>query len=198
MELKNFTEYLNSRENLFPEWEDQFKQSVTEFHIRKGGQLLYPGEVCKSLYFVKSGFFRIYERDGIAEKTIRFVGGNQFAVSIKNLLYQLTFNEGIICENDAIIFGVAFKDWLNLEKLSSKFSILTKKLLLDNILFLEKENEICRIGSTKMKYCFLAEQYPGIGNIVSQKNIASYLGVSPATLSNILKSLLKTEFILTQ
>lgn len=187
--FKDFIDFLQARSFLDQECEAALQARVKELVIYKGSNLLYPGDLCKYLYFVKSGFFRVYTSDGFEDKTIDFATSGQFITAIDGFFNQQIHNEGIICEEDAIVFRISFYDWLALEDFSPQFLNLSKKILQEHLLKINYEKNIYRISNATQKYIYLGKQYPGIANIVSQKHIANYLGITGPTLSNLLKEM---------
>lgn len=191
MHFKHFINHLSLRANLSSEHILAVQSRVKQLHINKGSQLLYPGDVCKHTYFVVSGFFRIYQTDGFEEETVDFSGPNQFVTSLHNFLNQKADNKGIICEEDAIVFKISYYDCLALEDLSAEFLLLNKQIMLEYIREIYDEKDIYRLSNATQKYLYLSTKYQGISNIVSQKHIASYLGITPPSLSALLKELLR-------
>lgn len=191
MNFKHFINHLSLRANLSAEHIEALQSRVKEIHLIKGQQVLYPGEVCKHTYFVVKGFFRVYQTDGFEEETIDFTGPDHFATSLFNFLHQKADNKGIICEEDAVVFKLNYYDWLALEDLSPEFLLLGKQIMLEYIKEIYEDKNIYRISNATQKYQYLSSKHQGIGNIISQKNIASYLGITPPTLSTLLKDLLR-------
>jgi CRP-like cAMP-binding protein len=191
MNFEYFINHLKSRINFDQACEDELRVRVKELSIIKGTNLLFPGEPCKYIYFIKSGFFRVYESDGFEDQTIDFGGPNHFITAINGFLTQQITNEGIICEAHAIVFRISYHDWLALEDLSPKFILLAKEILKEYLIQINHEKNIYRVSNAAQKYDYLSKHYPGIGNIVCQKYIASYLGITGPTLSNLLKEIFR-------
>ncbi len=191
MNFKYFIDYLKSKISFDQACEDELRFRVKELSIIKGTNLLFPGELCKYIYFIKSGFFRVYTSDGFEDRTIDFGSPNHFITAIDGFLTQQITNEGMICEENAIVFRISHYDWLALEDVSPKFIILAKEILKEYLLQINHEKNIYRISNAAQKYDYLVKHYPGIGNIVCQKHIASYLGITGPTLSNLLKEIFR-------
>ena len=191
MNFNYFVGQLQAKGNLDQNNIEELRARIKELSLVKGTNLLFPGELCKYLYFIKDGFFRIYTSDGFQDKTIDFAGPNRFATAIDGFFTQKISNEGIICEENSVVFRISYHDWLALEDLSPQFLNISKQLLLDYLLSINYEKNVYRISNATEKYKYLGKQYPGIANIVSQKHIASYLGITGPTLSNLLKDMLR-------
>lgn len=171
--------------------EKELWSRMREIEINKGTYLLHPGEVCKYLYIVKSGFFRVYTSDGFDETTTDFAGQGQIAVALHNFLVQKSAQEGIVCEADAIVYRLSYHDWMALQDLAPEFISLSNLILQKYLLLLHTQKDKYRTSNSAQKYQYLTQQYKGIANIVSQKHIASYLGITGPTLSTLLKDMLR-------
>lgn len=191
MECKYFIEYLQSLAPLDEECKAAITARVKEISVIKGTNLLYPGDLCKHVYFIKSGFFRVYTSDGFQDDTIDFATSDHFVTSIDGFFSQKPLNEGIICEESAIVYRLSYYDWLALEDFSPQFLYLSKRILQERLLRLHYEKNVYRLGNATDKYLYLCEKYPSITNIICQKHIASYLGITGPTLSNLLKQMLR-------
>lgn len=191
MNFHYFLSHLRARVNLDTNAEEELRVRVKELSVIKGTNLLFPKNVCKYIYFIKTGFFRVYTSDGFEDQTIDFACAGHFVTAIDSFFTQQITTEGIICEEDSIVFRISFYDWLALEDLSPQFLMLSKSLFQEYFIRLNQEKNVYRVSNAKDKYCYLCERYPRIANIVSQKNIASYLGITGPTLSNLLKDMLK-------
>jgi CRP-like cAMP-binding protein len=62
MSFNYFIDHLKLRANIDKECEHELRARVKELSIIKGTNILFPGELCKYIYFIKSGFFGLYKR----------------------------------------------------------------------------------------------------------------------------------------
>lgn len=171
-------------------WQQELKLRVKEISVEKGDLLLYPDDICKHVYFICSGFFRIFTTENETEETIDFASNNQFLTSVNSFFLQKNGKEGIICETEGILLKLNFHDMLALQELSPDFLRLSNLVLQQYFLLLNEQKNIFRTANATEKYLYLNQQYPGIANRVSHKHIASYLGIAAPTFSNLLKDLL--------
>jgi CRP-like cAMP-binding protein len=190
MKFNFFNEYLCHHFSVKDELGSALCSRMSEMEFKKGSQVLFPGEVCKHIYFINEGFFRSYRYMDGMEDTVGFSGPQQLLTSLKSFILQTKGEEGIICEKSASLLRISYYDWLALEDLSSEFLSLSNKILRESLLKYERERVLFRKATTIEKYNFLCSEFPGITNLVSQKHIASYLGISAPTMSGILKELL--------
>ncbi|WP_316847109.1 Crp/Fnr family transcriptional regulator [Pedobacter psychrodurus] len=190
MKFDFFNEYICHHLSMEEELGSALRSRMSEVEFKKGSQILFPGEVCKHIYFINEGFFRSYRYLEGIEETVGFSGTGQLLTSVKSFVLQTKGEEGIICEKSASLLRISYYDWLALEDLSSDFLMLSNKILRESLLKYDMERALFRKATTVEKYLFLCSEFPGITNLISQKHIASYLGVSAPTMSGILKELL--------
>jgi CRP-like cAMP-binding protein len=190
MNLTYFMNHLQSLVQLSPQWQTELKIRTKEVQTQKGNTLLYPNDICKHLYFIRSGFFRVYTTENETEETVDFASADHFITSLPSFFTQKNGKEGIVCEADGVLLQLNFYDILALQELSADFLRISNLVLQQYLLLLNQEKNVYRTANATEKYLYLCQQYPGIANIVSHKNIASYLGIAAPTFSNLLKELL--------
>jgi CRP-like cAMP-binding protein len=108
MSFKLFVNHLQGKINLDQTAIEELRVRVKELSIIKGANLLFPGELCKYLYFVSEGFFRIYTSDGFEDKTVAFACPNHFLTALEGFFTQKILNEGIVCEENAVVLRISY------------------------------------------------------------------------------------------
>ncbi|WP_316735764.1 Crp/Fnr family transcriptional regulator [Pedobacter aquatilis] len=169
----------------------QLQGRIQYRELQQGQHLLMPDEICKHIHFIVDGFFRIYHLDNGLEATIGFAGENQLFTLMKSFFQQKRRREGIICEVNAKVFSLSYHDLRGLEDASSDVIQLGKTVMEQHMIKLHKQVKAYRLGNATQKYLYLCSQFPKISHQVSQKHIASYLGITEQTMSLIRKSLLR-------
>ncbi|WP_245681370.1 Crp/Fnr family transcriptional regulator [Arcticibacter eurypsychrophilus] len=87
-------------------------QSITkDFSVKKGSYLLEQGAVCKYIYFLKSGFFRMFYVDlNVNEVNFRFTAADNFLVDYQSFLTQQPPRYYWQAMQDAEITAFAYAD----------------------------------------------------------------------------------------
>lgn len=191
MNLTYFMSHLQGRVQLNEQLQAELKNRCQLVEIQKGGVLLYPNEICKHVYFVCSGFFRLFSLDNEVDETIDFASTDDFLTCIDTFFSQKNGKEGIICERDGVLLKLNINDILALQDLSTDFLRLCNAILQEYLISINREKNVFRTANATKKYLYLCQRYPGISNLVSHKHIASYLGITQPTFSILLKSLLR-------
>jgi len=150
--------------------------------------LLQQGELCRKIYFVEAGSFRAYNltEEG-KEATVMFAIEDWWITdmhSFVNLKPALLSLEAL---EDSRILALSFESFEELLTKVPKFERFFR-ILFQNAYEREQLRALDSISlSTEERYLRFKIKYPQIVEKVSQKQIASYLGVTPEFLSTIKK-----------
>lgn len=161
-------------------------------HLRKRQYLLQEGDVCKFMSFIVKGSGRMYSvNEKGQEHIIRFAIENWWLGDYESYnfgtpsLYNIEVledSEVLMIEHDAIKELSAKIPAIDLmiTEIDKKGTVATQKRIHSSISL-----------SAEERYDNLVKSYPEFLNRFPQSMIASYLGISPETLSRIRKNLLK-------
>lgn len=156
-------------------------------HYKKGDILLRADQVSSETYFVLDGIVRQYYLvDGI-EKTSGFFVDEQWVVSINNINHQTPSNQYLECCIDCrLLVGNStkgedlYRRFPNLEYISRK---LMEKIFTEQ----QEKLEAFAISTPLIRYQNLLQSRPDLIQRIPQYQIASYIGVTPESLSRIRK-----------
>ncbi|HLK29220.1 MAG TPA: Crp/Fnr family transcriptional regulator [Puia sp.] len=183
--LKNIAKYidLNQEEIIF------FTSLITYKEIAKKKLILQEGQTCKYISYVHSGALRAYhiDKDG-KESTIMFAIADWWVTDMYCFLNEKPAMMHIEAIEDSIIFQLSKE---RLEKLYQKVPKFERffRILMQNAYTREQLRVIENLSLTaEERYDSFLNKYPHIAKTVSQKQIASYLGITPEFLSAIRNS----------
>lgn len=173
--------------------------SIVEYYPVKAFQkdefLLRQNERCKHTFFVDDGLLRQYSIDDKGkEHTISFAPENWF-VSDRESAY---FNQSSAyfiqaLENSKVVMiDENFIHMLS-EKIPS-FTDFNNKLLHNHIRHLQNRVNMLLSASAEERYLQFIDMYPDILLRVPQTMVASYLGITPESLSRVRKELARKNF----
>ncbi|WDF57217.1 Crp/Fnr family transcriptional regulator [Mucilaginibacter sp. KACC 22063] len=183
---ETFQRYIDSRVKLTEAEKEQVRSVAVIKKIRKRQYLLQEGDVWKYHAFVTVGCLRTYSVDekGI-EHIIGFSIENWWAGERESLLSgePTRFNIDAIEDSELVLFTNA-----NFEMLCQ--TIPTFRQMIDSILNKSFVTQQSRINATlsqtaEEKYVSFVKKYPDFALRIPQSMIASYLGMTPETLSRI-------------
>lgn len=149
------------------------------------------GEVQNTLYFMEKGITRGYFLD-INGKDVTdcfdFRCGT-IVVSFGELGSDSPSSTAIEIIEDGIFFCVSFSDVICLQKKYTEAVMFYNRLLFSAMKPHWELKRILNSCSAVQRYQWFLEAYPGLVRRVSDKHIASFLGMTPVTLSRLRRTL---------
>jgi CRP-like cAMP-binding protein len=178
----------NEKVLLSGEEKELIKKYLTVKKIRKRQYLLQDGDVCKSVAFVEKGALRLYHvsEDGI-EHIVQFALEGQFITDLYSFLTTepSTYNIDAIEDSELVLITKSASD--ELRKLSSKYQEYIFQLTSDAYVQLQRRLTCISSLTLEERYKDLTANYPDIIQRLPQRMIASYMGLTPETLSRVRK-----------
>jgi CRP-like cAMP-binding protein len=153
--------------------------------VKKGEHLLRPGERCRSSFWVQQGILRKYIVHEGYERTTEFFFADDLAVAFSSYCLQIPGEEGIEGLTDGIVLMTAFDDFQAIKK---QYPVLTALDLLMTeyyAMMIEERSTQFHHLDAKERYLRLLHLEPHILLEVPLTHIASYLGITLASLSRI-------------
>ncbi len=174
--------------------------SMCESHFRKINAeknkfLLSAGEVCRGTYFVEKGLLRMFSIDKNGKEHIIQFAPENWLISDRSSLY---FNE----KSNYYIEAVEDSELLLLEsdffvKLTENYPEAVEKndlLLQRHIRNLQNRLNSLLAETAEERYMAFIKMYPDLLLRVPQWMVASYLGITPESLSRVRKELARKNF----
>jgi CRP-like cAMP-binding protein len=161
--------------------------SLIMVHVKKKKNILSEGQVCKGIYFVESGYLRMFaHKDGLEINT-GFVFENDFATNLKSLRLAAPSDTTIQAGEDSILYVFEKGTLLGLYNESPEIGSFGRMLLEQLLMAQEEHANLFKIFTPAERYKYLQTNHPQLLQRVSLSQIASYLGVARETLSRIRK-----------
>jgi hypothetical protein len=161
---------------------DQLSETKT---VRKGEHLLRPGERCRSSFWVQQGILRKYTVHHGTERTTEFFFTDDLAVAFSSYCLQMPGEEGIEALTDGVVLVTGSEDFQALKK---RYPVLTElDLMMTEYYAMMVEDRSTQFHhlDAKERYLRLLKMEPHILLEVPLTHIASYLGITLASLSRI-------------
>lgn len=188
--LKNISRFIT----LDPDEEKYFTSLLKLKRLKKKHYLLQEGDVSHYEYFVNKGCLRTYYIDDKGlEHIIQFAIEDWWTGDMYSFLTQTPARYTIDALEDAELFCL---DKPSLEELYIKVPKFEKffRHLLQNAFIAVQRRIIESMSLTAdERYCRFIENYPLMEQRLPLKQIASYLGITPESLSRIRSSYNKIE-----
>ena len=186
--IQNISKHIS----LTPVEEVLFLSKTETKHYKAKTIILNAGDVCKYSYFVNSGLLRSFTiNDNIVEHVLSFACEGWWIGDMYSLLSQKPGNLFIEVLEDAEVVLLSKENqeqlYQEIPKLERFFRILTENSLVAN-----QERLMDNLSLTaEERYEKFCKRYPTLIQKVSQKQIASYIGVTPEFFSKMKSKMLK-------
>ncbi|QCX53870.1 Crp/Fnr family transcriptional regulator [Elizabethkingia sp. JS20170427COW] len=195
--MQNFNQYLQNQFGL----EEGTVSVCTELArmktLKKGEILVNSGEICKDFFFVEKGLLKQYFLDKNGKEHILYFAPENWLLGDRNSAYFNKPTEFIIEaieDTEVLILEVSF-----FVKLSLKFPEVAfdaDLLLHKHIRQLQKRVSQLLGATAEERYLDFITTYPNMMQRVPQWMIASYLGITPESLSRVRRELAKKNFLI--
>lgn len=189
-ELALLYKHIQRRVALTPDEREACEQFFLPRTIRKRQFLLQEGEVCRHIAFVTSGCLRAYTVDHKGEEHVI-----QFAIEdwwISDLHSYLTGTPGTytidaLQDSRVLLLEKDGRDRLleAVPRMEKFFRLLQEA----NYVATHRRIQETLSASAEERYLTFLATYPALAEKVPQQHIASYLGITPQSLSRIRKDL---------
>ena len=169
-----------------PEQIELFTARLKTVNLEKDEFLIKEGQVCRSFYFINEGSFRHYTIvENGEESTINLFIKNEWMFEYKSFMTQQPSQNFIQAASDSEVFSISAQDFHELVKISDSFFRLGRifEQAIQNQDF--QHNRL----TPEQKYELLLATKPELLQHFPLKHIASYLGMTPETLSRTRKKL---------
>ncbi|WBU88969.1 Crp/Fnr family transcriptional regulator [Cellulophaga omnivescoria] len=172
-----------------------YKELESQIKIKKvlkGEQLLIAGDICKHTFYVEKGLLRLYGLDENGKENILQFGTENWFVTDRDSVYFKEPSNYFIDALEDTTVVLLDEDFIELvAKLNPSFRKKNEKLLHNHIRHLNRRIHLLLGASAKTRYVEFVKLYPDVLLRVPQWMIASYLGITPESLSRIRKDLAK-------
>ncbi|SDX35066.1 Crp/Fnr family transcriptional regulator [Flavobacterium degerlachei] len=186
--LQNIAKHIT----LSPEEQRHFLSKTEVHHFKVKSILLHSGQICTHSYFVNSGTLRSFNiNDNIVEHVLNFACEGYWIGDMYSLISQKPGNLFIEVLEDAEVVLLSKENqellYTEIPKLERFFRILTENSLVAN-----QERLMDNLSlSAEERFEKFCKKYPTLIQKVPQKQIASYIGVTPEFFSKMKSRLLR-------
>jgi CRP-like cAMP-binding protein len=160
--------------------------------IRKRELLLRTGEISHCETFIVKGLLRAYTIDKSGyEHVVMFAMEDWWISDLYSFLTQTPSTQNIDALEDTEVLQIEKQDLERLYVQVPKFDRFFR-ILLQNAFVANQQRILASISQTaEEQYSAFIKKYPSLEQRVPQHQVASYLGITPETISRIRRSLIK-------
>ncbi|WP_052597774.1 Crp/Fnr family transcriptional regulator [Aureispira sp. CCB-QB1] len=159
-------------------------QKFEQKQFRKKEHLLQYGNLARYEFFVIQGCARVYITDynGVEHNSF-FPVENWWAGDLKSFINNSPATFSIQALEDMTVLAITSKNWKILIEEVPSFLKYSHALFLNSVIGQQDRIVQSLSFTAKERYEFFIHQYPHLVQRITQKHIASYLGITPEFLS---------------
>ena len=159
-------------------------------HLKKREFLLVQNQICKFEGFVLEGCFRIFTTDKKGnENTLYFAAPDWWLMDIDSFMNSTPSNLNIQALEDSTVLLIDKPDKLSLYETLPKVERLFRRMSQKALVAWQRRLIRNHSQTAKERYHYFITTYPGIVSKLTDKQIASYLGITHEFLSKLKKQL---------
>lgn len=161
--------------------------------IQKGAFYLKEGQISNKISFVEKGLFKLFYQLNGEEKIMLFFSESQFMTDYFGFLTNTTSIRPIQALEDSVIYSIEKKNLNTLFDYSKNWERIGRQLAESAyVTSVMRANRLLHDDYNTRVKSFIDES-PSLIQRVPQYMIASYLNMTPETLSRVKKRILKVE-----
>jgi CRP-like cAMP-binding protein len=188
-ELKAFiTKYVTLSDVELETIAHKFKSKI----VKKKNFLLRQGETCKDLVIVQKGCLRLYYLKDDIEVSVWFAFQHSSAIEIYSFISENPSDYFLQAIEDSEVLYLSKIELKKLYQYQPKMQEMMRKFWEDVILNLINRFTALQKDSAEKRYLDLLQK-PDFLETIPQKYLASFIGVTPTSLSRIRKQIAKNH-----
>lgn len=193
--MQVFLEYISNKAAVTEEQIKELKKFLVSKKIQKGSVLLSKGETCKHSFFVEKGLLRFYSIDKEGkEHIVQFAPENWFITDRGSVFFNEPSDYYIDAFEDSQVVVIDEKFMKAALEISPQFREYNETILQNHIRHLQNRINLLIGATAEERYLNFIKLYPDLSLRVPQWMIASFLGITPESLSRVRKELAKRHF----
>lgn len=161
------------------------KDGISIFSAEKENYLIRPLHIADRLFFLKKGTVRSFYQKDYKEINTEFFFENEFFTAFTSFLTKEKTNLHFQCIEQCDLISIP-KDLIDkLLREDTKWNILLNNILAKEYIKKCRRESSFLLLDANERYHYFLKQFPDADNRIPLFHIASYLGMSPETLSRI-------------
>jgi CRP/FNR family transcriptional regulator, anaerobic regulatory protein len=188
--MENYKKHLQNIINFTEEQWTELEKLLVEKQFKKNEFILVPGEYSEDYYFVESGVIRSYTIDENGKEHVLQFGVENWLVSDRNSSFckqKSKFYIQAIEDSTVVVLNERVSD--KLSELNPDYLKAQNKLVQNHIRSLQDRINLLLGATAKTRYLEFMRLYPNQLSRIPQWMIASYLGITPESLSRVRKDI---------
>ncbi len=183
--MKEFLDHINSLSPISKEASEEIVTYIKTKNYEKGEMIHEAGNICRNLYFIKSGLVKHFNYYKGNQFVLRFFEENQFFIATDSFFYNRPAEYSTVALEDTTLHYLLYEDFERLcenhhsfESYARKFASIVAYTAISNLKGLLYMDATAR-------YAKFIKEYGHLQQRISLGDTAGYLGISQVSLSRI-------------
>jgi len=169
---------------------DVLEGILVPMKFQKGEIILREGEICENIYWVAKGLVRQFYYKNEKELTEYMATEDNIVMSIESLFKEQPSSQQIVALEPTILFALPKKELEHEAVRNVNIQMLYRKILEESLIISQVHADMLRFESAQERYAKLVKRSPQLVLRAPLVYIASYLQMTPETLSRVRTSAL--------
>jgi CRP-like cAMP-binding protein len=169
---------------------DVLEGILVPMKFQKGEIILREGEICENIYWVAKGLVRQFYYKNEKELTEYMATEDNIVMSIESLFKEQPSSQQIVALEPTILFALPKKDLEHEAVRNVNIQMLYRKILEESLIISQVHADMLRFESAQERYAKLVKRSPQLVLRAPLGYVASYLQMTPETLSRVRTSAL--------
>lgn len=172
---------------------DTMEAILVPMKFQKGEKILAEGQVCQHIYWVAKGLVRQFYYKNDKEVTEYMATENTICMSIESLFREQPSQQQIVALEPTVIYAMPRAILEQKAMRSVNIQILYRKILEESLILSQVHADMLRFESAQSRYQRFVKMQPQLVLRAPLVYIASYLQITPETLSRVRTASLLTD-----
>ena len=164
---------------------DALENILVPMTFPKGKKIISVGEVCKNIYYIHAGLIRQYYMKNNKEVTEHLGTDGSIFMSIQSLFEEIPTQQEIVALENTSVFALPKKTLEHVALHSNNIQILYRKILEESLILSQVHADLVRFETAHDRYVRFCKLMPQVALRAPLVYIASYLQMTPETLSRV-------------
>ncbi|MCR5270095.1 MAG: Crp/Fnr family transcriptional regulator [Prevotella sp.] len=164
---------------------DILESILVPMKFSKGEKILDEGQVCRHIFWIVKGLVRQFYYKNKKELTEYMATENTICMSIESLFKEAPSMQIIQALEPTIIFAIPMHELETAAMKSVNIQMLYRKILEESLIISQQHADMLRFESAQDRYQKLVKNAPQLVLRAPLVYIASYLQMTPETLSRV-------------
>lgn len=169
---------------------DVLESIIVPMKFIKGQKILEAGDVCDNIYYLHQGLIRQYYIKNEKEMTSHIGVDGSMIISVESLFRETPSQETIEALEPCYIYALPKRRLEEIALHNQNIQILYRKILEEALIESQVHADLVRFESAQDRYRRICKQMPKVVLRAPLVFIASYLQMTPETLSRVRSSTL--------